>query len=172
MKRTLAVVAVGVLVLGGGAAAFAATTAGGGGGGGDNSAKRAQVKDCMQKFRQANPNADPAARKAARQDCLKQAGVNLQALGRLKRFAQNLTQDQKDKLRQCVVDARKAAGKGAVLSADQITKCLQTAGVTLNADQQARLTKLQECRAQVRKDNPDAKGPQLRQLVRQCVGAK
>lgn len=228
MKRTIAIVAVTVLVLGGGAVAFAATTGGGGGDSpaNDNSAKKAQVQDCLQKFRQANPNADPAARKAARQDCLRQAGVDPQALARLGRFARNLTQEQKDKIRQCVQDARqkdpnadraakraalrtcaqqagvtlpagggkgplanltdqqrqqlrqclqdakKAAGQGAVLTADQVTKCLQTLGVTLNPDQQAKLQKLQDCRAQVRKDNPDAKGPQLRQLVRQCVQGK
>jgi Spy/CpxP family protein refolding chaperone len=173
MRRTLAILAVAGLVIGGGAAAFAATT-GGDGATGD----RAQAKACIQQARDAHKD-DKAARREAVKACLQQAGVDLGRLGGVPKGVRDqvkaLTPEQRTALKDCVRQAHEAHEGDKPAFRDAAKACLAQAGITLPAptpEQQARRQKLEDCRKQVRTDHPDASRQDLRDLVKQCVGAK
>ncbi|MDQ6910949.1 MAG: hypothetical protein M3Z84_09255 [Actinomycetota bacterium] len=159
MKKTLAALGLGALVIGLGAGAVAWAEPGGANG--PNAAKRKAARECLKQAKSANKGATPSQVLDAAKPCLQQAGV---------------TQDKLDKLakaaaaRDCAQQARKDnpdATRSQLL--DLAKPCLQQAGVT--QDRLDRAAKRLQCRKQANIDKPDATPKQLRAAVKACVGA-
>lgn len=171
MKRTLAVLALAGLVIGGGAVAYAATV------GGDPAA-RAQAKACVDKARTEHAN-DDVAKHATVAACLKDAGVTPLGVGSVPKAVRGqikaLPDDKKAALIDCVKKAHDANSTDRTAFRDAAKACLSQAGITIPAptpEELARRQKAKDCATQAHKDHPDASRTQLRDAVKQCVGAK
>jgi len=171
MKRTLAVLAIAGLVIGGGAAAYAATI------GGDPGAK-AQAKACIDKARTENAS-DVKARHDAVAGCLNDAGLLPLGAGHVGKAVREqikaLPADKKAALIDCVRKAHEANAGDRKAFRAAAKPCLDQAGITITPptpEELAKRQKAKDCLAQARKDHPDAPRDQLRDAVKQCVGAK
>lgn len=131
MKRTLAILAVAVVVLGGGTAAFAAA-----GGAKVDPQTRAAAKECIQKARADHPGDRPAIR-AAVKTCLEQAGVDVGKLGHPLKAVRDqvkaLPADKKAALKACVKAARTDHQGDRPAAKEAVKACLTQAGITLPA---------------------------------------
>jgi len=171
MKRTLAVLAIAGLVIGGGAAAYAATV------GGDAGAK-AQAKGCVDKARTDHAS-DVKAKHDAVAGCLKDAGLLPLGAGHVGKAVREqikaLPADKKAALIDCVKKAHEANAGDKKAFRAAAKPCLDQAGITITPptpDELAQRQKAKDCLDQARKDHPSAPADQLRDAVKQCVGAK
>jgi hypothetical protein len=171
MRRTLAVLAVAILVTGGGAAAYAVTV------GGDAPGAKAQVKSCVAKARTDHAG-DPAATRAAVAACLSAAGITRLGVGpvpkAIRQQIQALPADKKAALVDCVKQAHAANPSDRTAFRDAAKACLSQAGITIpppTPEALARRQKAKDCLVQARKDHADATRAQLRDAVKQCIKA-
>jgi len=171
MKRTVAALAVAILVIGGSAVAYAATV------GGDAPGAKAQAKACVAKARNDHAG-DPAATRAAVADCLRAAGITRLGVGRvpnaIRQQIKALPADKKAALVDCVKKAHDANATDHKAFKEAAKACLTQAGITIpppTPEDLARRQKVKDCLAQARKDHPDAARAQLRDAVKQCVKA-
>jgi hypothetical protein len=171
MRRTLAVLAVAILVTGGGAAAYAVTV------GGDAPGAKAQVKSCVAKARTDHAG-DPAATRAAVAACLSAAGITRLGVGpvpkAIRQQIQALPADKKAALVDCVKQAHAANPSDRTPFRDAAKACLSQAGITIpppTPEALARRQKAKDCLVQARKDHADATRAQLCDAVKQCIKA-
>ena len=170
MKRTLAVLAIAGLVIGGGAAAYAATI------GGDPAA-RARARDCVDEAR-ADHADDAEAKHAAVAACLKDAGVVPLGAGKVGKAVRDqvkaLPADKAAALQDCLTKARDANPTHRKAFRAAAKPCLDQAGINVTPptpEELSRRQKAKDCRAQLRKDQPDTPRAELRDDVRACVEA-
>ncbi len=161
MKKMLAALGLGALIVGVGAGAVAWADPGGAPPSGPNAAKRQAVKYCLKQAKAANKDATPSQVLDAAKPCLQQAGVAQAQLDKLTKAAaartcvQQVKKDNQDATRSALFDLAKP--------------CLQQAGVAQNKLDRA--AKRIQCRKQANVDHPDATPKQLRDAVKACVGA-
>jgi hypothetical protein len=113
MKRTLVVLAAGVIVVGGATAALAHPR---------DPAKREAAKACLDQARQAHPDADRQELRDAAKPCLEAAGINVP----------DPTPEQRarrEAFRKCAEDARQAHPDDREARREQVRKCLSDAGI-------------------------------------------
>ncbi|MDQ6927868.1 MAG: hypothetical protein M3159_04305 [Actinomycetota bacterium] len=161
MKKMLAALGLGALIVGIGAGAVAWADPGGGKAAGPNAAKRKAAQDCLKQAKAANKDATPTQVLDAAKPCLQQAGLAQAQLDKLAKAAA---------ARDCVQQAKKDnpdATRSQLL--DLAKPCLQQAGVAQNKLDRA--AKRIQCRKQANIDHPDATALQLRAAVKACVGA-
>ena len=157
MRRALAVLVGAGIAMGGGAAAWAGTA-------GDGGPKREAAKACLSQARQEAPDAEKGALKEAVKVCLKEAGIE----GRAPTPEQRA---KREELRSCLQGAKALRPEDKAAARAAAHACLEQAGVTRGRVRE-KLSRVKECVAEARSEQPDASKAVRRAQVKECLASK